>query len=100
MALQISEARGVFSVFGELNSYTVAILTRHMSNYIKKDQRVILNLERVKKIDVCAAYTIKKLFMDAVGKSSIFSIVAMENKQVMDVFNETQITYIVSNDRY
>lgn len=100
MALQISEARGVFSVFGELNSNNVTILRRHMSNYIKRDQRVILNLERVKKLDVNAAFTLKNLFMEAIGKSSIFSIVALENKNVMDVFKETQIAHIVSNDRY
>jgi ABC-type transporter Mla MlaB component len=100
MVLQISEARGVFSVFGELNTYNVGILTRHIGNYIKKDQRVILNLERVKQLDANAAFTLKNLFMEAIGKSSIFSIVAWENKNVMTVLEQTKASYIVSSDRY
>lgn len=100
MALQISEARGVFSVFGELNSYNVGILKRHMGNYLKKDQRIILNLERVKQMDTNAAFMLKNLFMEAFGKQSIFSIVAFENKSVMTVLEQTKASYIVSHDRY
>ena len=80
MALQISEARGVFSVFGELNSNNVTILRRHLSNHIKRDQRVILSLERLKTLVVNSAFTLKNLFMEAIGKSSISSIVVLENK--------------------
>ena len=100
MALQISEARGVFSVFGELNTHNVGILVRHIGNYIKKDQRVILNLERVKQLDANAASTLKNLFMEAVGQRSIFSIVALENKNVMNVLEQTKASCIVSSDRY
>ena len=100
MALQISEASGVFSVFGELNSQNAAILKRHMTNFIKKDNRVILNLERVKFLDLQAALTIKQLFMEAIGRNSIFSIVATENESVLSVMEENKISYIISPDRY
>ena len=100
MALRITETRGVFSVYGELNSQNVAILKWHMSNFVKKNDRVILNLERVKHFDVEAALTIKQFFMEAMGENGIFSIVAPENDKVLSVMKEIKMSCLIGMDRY
>lgn len=99
MALQITEAKGVFSVFGELNSANVNILNRHMQLFINPSKPVILNLERVKTIDTAAAYMLQKMYHGAVRNNSILAILGLENANILPVFSQTKTSYILSDDR-
>ncbi|WP_394972390.1 STAS domain-containing protein [uncultured Croceitalea sp.] len=99
MALQITEVSGVFSVHGKLNAGNVSILDRHMSMFINPEKPVILNLERLKAIDTCAAHALRKLYINAMKSNSILSIIGITNENILPVLNRTRTSYILSNDR-
>tara|TARA_R110002051_G_scaffold301713_1_gene369677 strand:+ start:4080 stop:4382 length:303 start_codon:yes stop_codon:yes gene_type:complete len=100
MALQITETRGMFSVHGALNTNNAGILSRHMSMFINPKNPVTLNLERVEAIDLNAAYTLQKLYVNAMRNNSILTIIGRENKNILPVLKNTKTTYILSHDRY
>lgn len=99
MALQITETRGMFSVYGELNGGNANILNRHMNRFIHRDRQVILNLERLEKIDSCAAYALQELFLSAMHSNSLLSIIGLENENILPIMAETRTSYILSHDR-
>ena len=99
MALQITEARGIFSVQGKLNSANAKILNRHMNRYIQPDNPVILNLERVQQMDTSAAYVLQGLYAQAMSSNSVLAIIGRQNKNLFSVFQKTRTSYILSNDR-
>lgn len=99
MALQITECRGVFSVNGNLNGGNANILDRHMSRFINSEDQVILNLERVAHLDEAAAYTLQQLFKKAVQMNAIFSIIGLQNKNILPILDRTKTSYILSHDR-
>lgn len=99
MSLQITECRGVFSVHGNLNSANVLILERHMSRFINSKKQVILNLERVAQLDETAAHILKKMYKKALKARAFFSIIGLENKNIVSVMNKTKTSYILSHDR-
>ena len=99
MALQISECQGIFSVHGALNSGNAEILKRHMSLFINPNNPVILNLERVKRIDECASHMLRQLYISAMKSNSILSIIGQKNPNILEVMKKTKTDYILSNDR-
>ena len=99
MALQITETRGMFSVFGELNSANVNILSRHMQRYLSETNPVILNLERVKKLDSTAAHMLREMYHSAMRDNSILSIVGLSNSNILGVLKKTKTSFIFSDDR-
>ncbi len=99
MALQITETRGMFSVYGDLNSGNANILNRHMNRFIHPNRQVILNLERLEKIDTSATYALQELFLSAIRSNSLLSIIGLENENILPIMAETKTSYILSNDR-
>ncbi len=99
MALQITETRGMFSVYGELNSANVNILNRHMQRYIQPSNPVILNLERLKAIDETAAIKLRQMHQYAMRTSSILSIIGRTNKAILPILTKTKTSFILSDDR-
>lgn len=99
MALQITEFNGVFSVHGVLNGANVAILQKHIGMFMHPDHPVVLNLERLKGIDSCAVHALRQLYIKAMRSNSILSILGKENNTIVNVFNSTKNSYILSNDR-
>ena len=99
MALQITECRGVIFVNGNLSGGNVNILDRHMSRFINSEDQVILNLERVAHLGEAAAYTFQQLFKKAVQMNAIFSIIGLQNENILPILNRTKTSYILSHDR-
>ncbi|WP_430908293.1 STAS domain-containing protein [Maribacter sp. 2-571] len=100
MALQITEVSGTFSVTGELNHSTANILYRHMERVIPtRNDRIVLNLERVRHIDESAAYRLQELYLNAVRSNSALAIIGQENKVLLPVMSKTKTEYILSPDR-
>ncbi|MEP3210583.1 MAG: STAS domain-containing protein [Maribacter sp.] len=99
MALQITETRGMFSVFGELNSANANILARHMQRFLSKSDPVILNLERVRKLDVTAAHMLREMYYSAMRDNSVLSIVGLSNSNILGVLQKTKTSFIFSDDR-
>lgn len=99
MALQISEARGVFSVFGKLNRGNANILKRHMSGFISATEKVILNLERVEQIDEMAAHTLESLYRNALQNNTVLIILGKQNEKIIHTLEATNTSYILSTNR-
>lgn len=99
MALQITQTKNMFSVFGELNSANANILNRHMNSFINPSSPVILNLERVQAMDSTAAYVLQKMHQSAMCSNSILSIIGLGNTNIRSVLNKTKIAFIFSDDR-
>ncbi len=99
MALQITETRGVFSVFGELNSANINIFNRHMNRFINPINPVIVNLERVKGMDATAAFALQNMYQNAMRSNSILSIIGLGNTNILSVLDQTKTSYILSDDR-
>nr|WP_321413553.1 STAS domain-containing protein [uncultured Allomuricauda sp.] len=99
MALQITECRGIFSVYGNLNSSNVIILERHMSQFINTKNQVVLNLGRVGQLDETAAHILQQMHKRAMTIKARFSIIGVENSGVLAVMTQTKTSYILSHDR-
>jgi len=99
MALQITETKGMFSVFGELNSANVNILNRHMSRFINPANPVILNLESVQAMDRTAAFVLQTMYQGAMRNNSVLSIIGLGNTSIRSVLNKTKTSYILNDDR-
>lgn len=99
MALQITECRGIFSVYGNLNSSNVIILERHMSQFINTKNQVVLNLGRVGQLDETAAHLLHHMYKKAMGMRANFSIIGTENTSILPVMDKTKTSYILSHDR-
>lgn len=98
MALQITETRGMFSVHGVLNNSNASILSRHMLRFITPDRPVILNLERITKIDESAAFALQQLYVNAMRNNSILTILGIENPHIVPILRATQTSHILRND--
>lgn len=90
MSLKVIENQGVFHVNGTLDCQNVQILNQQLSKYFRPAQRVILNLEQVVEFDSMAAYTLMKMFINAVHSNSKFSIIGMKNKKLLHILKETK----------
>lgn len=99
MALQISEARGVFSVFGKLNKGNANILKRHMNNFISAPEKVVLNLERVEQIDEMAAHALESLYRNALQNNTLLIILGKQNEKIIPILEATNTSYILSTNR-
>lgn len=89
----------MFSVFGELNSANVNILARHLQRYLSEPNPVILNLEKVKKLDSTAAHVLQEMYYSAMRNNSILSIVGKSNSNILGVLQKTKTSFIFSDDR-
>ncbi len=99
MALQITQTKGMFSVFGKLNSANANILSRHMQRFINPDSPVTLNLERVQAMDTSAALTIQQMYRGAMRNNCILAVLGLGNTNILPVLNQTKTSYILSDDR-
>lgn len=99
MALQITETQGMFSVYGTLNSANANNLNRHMQRFINPSNPVILNLEKLKSIDISAAIVLKQMYQKAMRDSSVLSIIGTTNDAIIPVLKETKTSFILSDDR-
>lgn len=99
MALQITQTKGMFSVFGELNGANANILNIHMNRFINPSSPVTLNLERVEAMDASAAFTIEQMYRGAMRNNCILSVLGLGNTNILPVLNQTKTSYILSDDR-
>ena len=90
MSLQMIENQGVYHVKGILNHENVQILKDKLSRYFEPTQRVVLNLEKVIEFDSRAAFTLLKVYINAVHSNSKFSIIGMKNEKLIHILAETE----------
>ncbi|CAM3567871.1 STAS domain-containing protein [Zobellia roscoffensis] len=95
MALQITESCGIFCVHGTLNLNNATILRRHISRYLGSDRRIVINLERISKIDANGALALQQLYDFALKRNRTLTILGSTNEQVFSALNKANAMYIL-----
>ncbi|MBU2945122.1 STAS domain-containing protein [Zobellia uliginosa] len=95
MPLQIAESRGIFCIYGTLNSNSATILSRHIGRYFGSDRRIVINLERITSIDVNGASALKELYENAIKNNRQLTILGKKNADVLSILQEINSTHIL-----
>lgn len=91
MALQISEKKGTFYLKGKLNCSTVRSFIIHFEYCITKYDRIFLNIDKVKEIDVSGLAAIKTLMALALRKNKMLSTIGYGSKDIYDHFDDLNV---------
>ncbi|MGJ8659691.1 STAS domain-containing protein [Cellulophaga fucicola] len=99
MALQINHNNEFLEVKGNLNTQNMKTLNNHIDFYLKRNQKLILSLERVNEIVFSSAKQLEQLYIKVAKNNKVLTIVGQENKQIAPVMILSNTSYIFSNDR-
>ena len=96
MALQIIQSQGIFKIKGSIVAENVTSLQRHCEQLLSTSEKVILCLDKVKKIDASGVNALSSLCKKAMKNNRIFYIIGKQNKHVCDAFGN--VSYMLKND--
>jgi anti-anti-sigma regulatory factor len=96
MALQITKNQGIFEIKGNIVAENSKSLQHHFEKLLFNSDKVILCIDKVKKIDASGVTVLTKLFRNAVKNNKIFYIIGKENKKVCNAFGN--INYMLRSD--
>ncbi len=96
MALRITKNQGVFEIKGSIVAENAKSLQHHFEKLLFNSDKVILCVDKVKKIDISGVAVLTKLFRSAVESNKIFHIIGKENKAVREAFGK--VNYILRSD--
>ncbi|MCL5246447.1 hypothetical protein M4I21_11545 [Cellulophaga sp. 20_2_10] len=99
MALQINHNNEFLEVKGNLNTQNMKTLNNHIDFYLKRNEKLILSLERVNEIVFSSAKQLEQLYIKVAKNNKVLTIVGQENKQIAPVMILSNTSYIFSNDR-
>ena len=99
MALQINHNSEFLEVKGNLNTQNMKTLNNHIDFYLKRNEKLILSLERVNEIVFSSAKQLEQLYIKVAKNNKVLTIVGQENKQIAPVMILSNTSYIFSNDR-
>ncbi|SFW54624.1 hypothetical protein SAMN05660313_02320 [Cellulophaga fucicola] len=74
-------------------------LNNHIDFYLKRNEKLILSLERVNEIVFSSAKQLEQLYIKVAKNNKVLTIVGQENKQIAPVMILSNTSYIFSNDR-
>ena len=96
MALQITQNQEVFEIKGSITAENAKSLQHHFEKLLCSLNKVIICLDKVKKIDSSGVTVLNKLFRNAVENKKILYIIGKENKKVSAAFGK--VSYILRSD--
>ncbi|EZH73584.1 hypothetical protein ATO12_16740 [Aquimarina atlantica] len=96
MALQITKNQGIFEIKGSIVAENTKSLQHHFENLLFNSDKVILCMDKVKKIDASGVTVLTKLFRNAMEHNKVFYIIGKENKKVSNAFGK--VNYILRSD--
>jgi len=99
MEFEIKEESGVFNVTGTICASNLTSLKNHFESVIYKADKVILNIEKVRKIDSSGALMLEKLYKKTALSNKVLSIIGKQNPSIVSMMKSTKTHYILSNDR-
>ncbi|TSE10237.1 MULTISPECIES: STAS domain-containing protein [Aquimarina] len=96
MALQITKNHEIFEIKGSIVAENAQSLQHHFEQLLFNCDKVILCIDKVKKIDAFGVTVLTKLFRNAMKNNKIFFIIGKGNKKVSKAFGS--VSYILRND--
>ena len=96
MALQITNNQDVFEIKGNIVAENARSLQHHFEELLFNSEKVIVCLDKVKKIDAFGVNVLSALFKNAMKNNKIFFIIGKENKIVSNAFGT--VNYILRRD--
>ncbi len=96
MTLLITKNQGIFEIKGSIVAENTQSLQHHFEKLLSNGDKVILCIDKVKKIDAFGVTVLTKLFRNAMKNNKIFFIIGKGNKEVSNAFGN--VNYILRND--
>lgn len=96
MALTITENQGIFEINGQLINKNALSLHQHFRKLLNTTEKVIVSLEKVKKIDTQGVHVLTNLHKKAMKSNKIFCIIGGENQNIQNAFGH--VNYILRSD--
>ena len=84
MALKILKKNGTFELRGNLNSKTSRSFIIHFEYLINTANNVTVNIDKIKKIDVCGIEALKTLIAISLKSNNLFKIIGNGSKDIYD----------------
>lgn len=86
MAILIENQNNVFNIKGEINQFNAKILKSYVESQFHSFDRVVLNINDVKKIDKEGINILTSLYQVSMQKEKSFSIIGYGCKDIYDQF--------------
>jgi len=86
MALKILEKKGTLYLDGSINTTTTKSFMKHIQFYVEKFENVIINIDKVKEIDIDGLQAIKSLWRSSLNENKNFYILGYGCKDIYDDF--------------
>ena len=99
MALEIRENRGIFEILGNVASPNLGALKIYFDTVLEANDSIVINLEHVKSMDSSAALFFENIYKEGAGRNKVISIVGRQNRDILEIMNQTKTDYILSSDR-
>ncbi|WP_109302572.1 STAS domain-containing protein [Aquimarina sp. AU474] len=96
MALKITNNQGIFEIKGSIVRENASSLKRHFEQLLHTSDKVILCVDKVKKIDVTGVNVLTTLFKNAMKNNKVFFVIGKENEKVRKAFGDC--SYVLRND--
>ncbi|WP_281989207.1 STAS domain-containing protein [Aquimarina aggregata] len=96
MALRITKNQEVFEIKGNIVAENARSVQHHFEKLLFHSEKVVVCLDKVKKIDAFGVNVLTRLFKNAMKNNKIFFIIGKENKIVRQAFGN--VNYILRSD--
>jgi anti-anti-sigma factor len=96
--LQINYSQGLFEIEGSLLAENSESLRIHFEALLRRNNKIILNLDKVDKIDSSGINCIVELYKKALRNNKICYAIGKHNKKISKAIKTSRLRYIVRND--
>lgn len=99
MALEIRENRGIFEVLGNVSSQNLGALRIYFQTVLESNESIVISLENVTAMDSSSALFFEGIYREGASRNKIVAIVGRQNRDILEIMNQTNTDYILSPDR-
>ncbi|SEL66436.1 STAS domain-containing protein [Aquimarina amphilecti] len=96
MALKITNNYGVYELEGNVEGTNTMSLKHHFEQLMSSSEKIILSLEKVKRIDAHGIQVLTNLYRKAIKKNKIFYMIGSENHMITKAFGK--VNYMIRKD--
>ncbi len=86
MPLRITKNQEVYQIEGSIVKENSRSLKHHFEKLFLHTEKIILSVDKVKKIDVLGIKTLTELYENAMKNNKIFMVIGIENKNINNAF--------------
>ena len=99
MALQIKQNESMVEIVGNLAGSTLTYLNNFLEALQHEGDFLTLSLEKVTSLDHVSAKELERLYLSAVKKNKVLTIIGLQNPRILPLMRQTRTDYILTYDR-